>query len=214
MIKSKAWNWDTNIPGNWHEVSDEFMPVALKWKSYNFLTILDLGCGIGRNALYLAKMGFDVYAFDLSDSGLSQLAKKAEKDSLRINIQKGDMLDLPFKSDFFDCILAFHSIYHTDFEGLKKVISGMYRILKKNGEIFFTLNSKESDAWQLFSGQRIDNYTIIKSEIAENAVPHTYLDFDEACELLSDFNIIKIQQIFDYSKDRKHAHFFIICKKL
>lgn len=213
MIESKAWNWDIEIHDYWKNVSDEFLPVALKWKSNNFTKILDLGCGIGRNTLYMAKLDFDVYAFDLSESGLSQLAKEAKKSKLKINIKKGDMLDLPYDNDFFDCLLAFHSIYHTDFEGLHKVISGIYRVVRKDGEIYITLNSKESDTWQLYADKRIDNYTIIKTEKAELAVPHTYLDYHEVLELLSDFCIIKIHQIFDYWEDRKHAHFFITCRK-
>ncbi|MBN2532739.1 MAG: methyltransferase domain-containing protein [Spirochaetales bacterium] len=216
MITSKAWNWDSDIHDYWKKVSDEFLPVMLKWKSNNFLKILDLGCGIGRNALYMARLNFDVYAFDLSDSGLSRLADEAEKNMLSINIKRGDMLDLPYDDDFFDCVLGFHSIYHTDYEGLQKVISGIYRIVKKGGELFITLNSKESDVWQQYgqyADKKIDEYTLIKTETAETAVPHTYLDYKEVLELLSGFSIIRIQQIFDYFEDRKHAHFFITCRK-
>jgi len=62
MIKSKEWDWSTNIDDYWRNVADEFLPVALKWKTKNFSTVLDLGCGIGRNAIYLAKIGFSVSA--------------------------------------------------------------------------------------------------------------------------------------------------------
>jgi 2-polyprenyl-3-methyl-5-hydroxy-6-metoxy-1,4-benzoquinol methylase len=35
-------------------------------------TILDAGCGTGRNAHYLAEKGFKVYAYDLSDEAIQQ----------------------------------------------------------------------------------------------------------------------------------------------
>jgi len=54
MIESKAWNWDINIHDYWKKTSDEFLPVAIRWKEEKQRRILDLGCGIGRNALYLA----------------------------------------------------------------------------------------------------------------------------------------------------------------
>ncbi|MBE3092521.1 MAG: class I SAM-dependent methyltransferase [Actinobacteria bacterium] len=212
MIESKAWNWNDEICKYWKNVSDEFLPIALKWKEGNLNTVLDLGCGIGRNALYMARTGFNVHAFDLSKEGLSQLSKEAKLQNLNIQIKIGDMLNLPYSNNFFDCLLAFHSIYHTDYDGLKRVISEIYRVLKKNGEIYVTLNSKESDAWITFSDKRINNYTLIKTEAGEIDVPHTYLDYNDATGLLSNFKILKIQQIFDYH-ERKYAHFFILCRK-
>ncbi len=212
MIESKAWNWNEDIYKYWN-VADEFLPVALKWKSKNFSSVLDLGCGIGRNALFLAKMNFDVDAFDLSLNGLAQLIKSAKEENLNIKIKNGDMLQLPYKDNYFDCLLAFHSIYHTDLEGLKKVISEINRVLKNGGEIFITLNSKNSEAWDLYSERRIDNYTLIKTEGLEIDVPHTYLNYDDVLLLLKDFNLIKIQQIFDYWENRKYAHYFVTCKK-
>jgi ubiquinone/menaquinone biosynthesis C-methylase UbiE len=57
------------------------------------------------------------------------------------------MLTLPYETKYFDCLLAFHSIYHTDYVGLKKIISEMRRVTKKDGQLFVTFNSKDSDAW-------------------------------------------------------------------
>ncbi|MBN1648231.1 MAG: hypothetical protein JW874_09375 [Spirochaetales bacterium] len=53
----------------------------------------------------------------------------------------------------------------------------------------------------------------MKTEGVEIDVPHTYLDYDKVLEILNCFQIDKIQQIFDYSEKRKHAHFFIACTK-
>ena len=92
MIESKAWNWKIDIHDYWKKASDEFLPVALRWKAGNLKKVLDLGCGIGRNTFYLANNNFNVYAFDLSESGLLQLAEEANKRNLNINIEKGDML--------------------------------------------------------------------------------------------------------------------------
>ena len=213
MINSKAWNWDINIHEYWKKISDEFLPVALRWRSDNLSKVLDLGCGIGRNALYLANNNFDVYAFDLSESGLRQLKEEAKRMNLGVNVKQGDMLSLPYEDDCFDCILAFHSIYHTDYEGLKTVVSEIKRVLGKGGEIFLTLNSKESDAWKSPSHKKIDQYTIVKDETTEENVPHTYLSYGEVLDLLKDFSLSKIQQIFDYWGDKKHAHFFISCSE-
>jgi len=213
MIKSKEWNWSANVGDYWKNVADEFLPLALKWKIENLNTVLDLGCGIGRNAIALAKLGFLVSAFDLSEDGLAQLQKEMQRENLSIDIKLGDMLTLPYESAFFDCVLAFHSIYHTDYSGLGKVLSEISRVTKKDGQIFITLNSKDSDAWAIYADRRIDAYTLLKTEGPEVDVPHTYLDYVDVGHLMKEFQIQKIQQIFDYWEGRKHAHFYVTAKK-
>lgn len=212
-MKSKAWNWEVVDDDYWRNVSDEFLPAILRWKKEKLSRVLDLGCGIGRHSLFLAGCGFSVDAFDLSESGLEQLKTQAEKQKLDINITAGDMLDLPYTDGSFDGIVAFHSVYHTDYKGLEKIVSEMHRVLKKNGQLYLTLNSKEGDAWKIHSARRIDNYTLLKTEGPEVDVPHTYLSYEDIPGILEKFNIIKLQQIFDYQGERKHAHFFIECKK-
>jgi SAM-dependent methyltransferase len=122
------------------------------------------------------------------------------------------MLTLPYEEAFFDCLLAFHSIYHTDYAGLVRVISEISRVIKKDGQIFITLNSKDSDAWALYSDRRIDEYTLLKTEGPEVDVPHTYVDYADVLHLMKEYEILKIQQIFDYWEDRKHAHFFVTAR--
>lgn len=212
MIKSKEWNWSANIDDYWRNVSDELIPLAMKWKSQSFTNVLDLGCGIGRNAIYLAKMGFQVSAFDLSEDGLAQLKKEAQGGNLNIDTRLGDMLSLPYESGYFDCLLAFHSIYHTDYTGLVTVLSEMRRVTKKDGQILVTFNSKESAAWTLFSDRRINEYTLYKTEGPEVDVPHTYVEYADVLNLMKEFQILKIQLIIDYREDRKHAHFFVTAR--
>ncbi len=45
-------------------------------------TVLDIGAGDGRNALFLAKKGFHISALDLSATGLSHLMDEARQNSL------------------------------------------------------------------------------------------------------------------------------------
>lgn len=53
--------------------------------------ILDLGCGSGRNALYLAKEGFKVTCVDISSEAINTLLSKAEeigvKDKIKAIVQ-------------------------------------------------------------------------------------------------------------------------------
>ncbi|MFC1746186.1 class I SAM-dependent methyltransferase [Candidatus Riflebacteria bacterium] len=208
-IKSKSWNWEENITEFWKNPADEIYPLLYKWKANGFNSLLDLCCGIGRHAILFAENGFDVCAYDLSKTGTEILDKYAKQKKLNIKIDTGDMLNLPYRDSSFDCLIAFHSIYHTDYKGLKKVIKEIHRVTKTNAEIFVTFNSKENPAYKNPANTIIDNYTIIRNEEPEIGIPHTFLDYDDVLNLLKNKKIIQIQQIENYFADRKSKHFFV-----
>ena len=56
---------------------------------------LDVACGAGRNAIFLAEVGFQVDAIDISHEGLQQTAHKATESGLAINCIEHD-LDEPY----------------------------------------------------------------------------------------------------------------------
>ncbi|MEM3596921.1 MAG: methyltransferase domain-containing protein [Candidatus Bathyarchaeia archaeon] len=41
--------------------------------------VLDLGCGAGRNMLYVAAQGFETYGLDISETGLKETRERLEK---------------------------------------------------------------------------------------------------------------------------------------
>lgn len=53
--------------------------------------VLDLGCGEGRNAIPLAKAGFDVTAVDLSEAGIRKLDILAKREAVRVQSIVADM---------------------------------------------------------------------------------------------------------------------------
>lgn len=216
-VNSKQWIWNkTNCDYDyWETPDDKFLTTFLRWKDKGFNKVLDLGCGTGRHSIFLAQNGFMVDAFDLSLDGLQNFQEKIRGKNLSITITAGDMLDMPYGRDMFDCVLAFHAIHHTDLVGLKKTIKNIYDVLKPGGEVFLTLASKEGDSWKKHANSRINNNTLIKTDGPEIEVPHTYLNYEETRELLKDFQLIKIQQIIRYlpSQDKKHAHFFVLLQK-
>ncbi|MDE6910265.1 MAG: hypothetical protein K2P44_07355 [Lachnospiraceae bacterium] len=53
-VVHKGWNWETIHSESWLDVSEEFLPVALKWKD-KFKSILDIGAGIGRHSIFLQR---------------------------------------------------------------------------------------------------------------------------------------------------------------
>lgn len=57
--------------------------------------VIELGCGSGTNAIYLAKKGFQVTAIDIAPSALRLAEEKSEKEGVRVDWLLGDVLRLP-----------------------------------------------------------------------------------------------------------------------
>ena len=53
--------------------------------------ILDVACGDGRNAIYLSKLGFEVFAIDFSIEAIKRLKYFAQKESLNIKTALVDL---------------------------------------------------------------------------------------------------------------------------
>jgi ubiquinone/menaquinone biosynthesis C-methylase UbiE len=213
MVKSKAWNWDISVAAQWEEPAGEIYPILNRWKTKKYENILDLGCGIGRHSVLFAQNEFKVSATDLGKEGLEKLEEMAGKLKLTIEINHADMVSLPYKDSEFDCILAFHSIYHQDDEGIRKVISEIKRVLKPGGEAFVTFNSKNGTSFNSADVKRISGNTIVKTHGHEEGIPHYYANKEEVEELLKDFEIIEFSHKEEYYPDYIGAHFFVLLNK-
>lgn len=98
-------SWDTNITP---------LEVVQLVEQENFPPgrALDLGCGTGTNALYLAKHGFDVIGVDYVSRAIETAKQKARAQDLRVDFRAADVLTLAFDEpfDFILDIGCFHSI--------------------------------------------------------------------------------------------------------
>ncbi len=72
--------------------------------------VLDVGCGEGRNAVFLTEQGHKVDAFDVSDSGIEKAKSIAEYKGLDINFFVCDLASFIFEKDY-DVILS-HGVLH------------------------------------------------------------------------------------------------------
>jgi 2-polyprenyl-3-methyl-5-hydroxy-6-metoxy-1,4-benzoquinol methylase len=96
--------------------------------------------GEGRNAVFAAKLGWDVSAFDISIEGKNKALQLAETNQVSIDYQVGELETLNYKPEQFDTIAliyahfpaAIKSSYHKTFSNY----------LKKGGVIIFEAFSK------------------------------------------------------------------------
>ena len=87
MVKSEAWNWAAIADPRWQEPAEEVDHLVERWGRAGKVHLLDLGCGVGRHALFFAARGFEVDAFDLSPSGLAAAEEAAAARGLAVRMR-------------------------------------------------------------------------------------------------------------------------------
>ncbi len=105
-------------------------------------SILDFGCGSGRDARVFLDLGYKVEAVD----GCQQLCEMAAVYT-GISVRKMDFLELN-EREKYDGIWACASILHLSYEKLKAVLTKMAAAVKENGVIYVSFKYGEFEGWR------------------------------------------------------------------
>ena len=221
MVESKGWNWkivNEESAQIWKNPSIESYYLLNRWKSQGKKEFLDLGCGLGRHSIQFAQNGFNVFSFDISQDAIEKTREWAKKEHLNLDYKIGDMLNLPYNNEQFDCILCRNVISHTDTEGMKNVIKELNRVMKKGAECYLTLGSKDTWGFKQTDWPLVDENTRLRMEEGpEYKVPHFYVDYNLVKELFREFEIIDVYQVVDYyEKDNgvsNSYHYHVLIRK-
>jgi malonyl-CoA O-methyltransferase len=94
------------------------------------LAVLDLGCGTGRHALWLARSGAAVTALDFSEGMLAQARAKRGMEAVRF-LDHDLHEPLPFRSGSFDLVVSGLVLEHL--RDLAGVFAEAHRVLRPGG---------------------------------------------------------------------------------
>ena len=218
MSISRAWDWSKEENEIWQEPSEDSYYLLARWRGKGYQKFLDLGCGLGRHSFQFAREGFSVDALDLSGLAIEHIRETSANAGIEINAQLGDMLLLPYASEAFDCLLAFHTISHTDTEGMKRIAEELWRVLRPGGEMYVTLCSKMTWSYREAGYPQIDANSVRKIEDGpENGIPHFFADEETIKSLFQDFSIERLRHVQDLViADKKYVswHYFLLARKL
>ena len=118
-------------PNNYLKEQLEKLPVG---------TILFPAEGEGRNAVFAAKLGWTVSAFDISVEGKKKAFRLAEKNKVTIDYQVGELQTLNYNTEQFDAIALIYAHFPADIKSLYHKTLDNY--LRKNGFVIFEAFSK------------------------------------------------------------------------
>ena len=96
--------------------------------------------GEGRNAVYAAKQGWEVSAFDISTEGQKKALELAHKNGVTIDYRVGELEALNYSQESFDVIALIYAHFPATLKsGIHQMLHGY---LRKGGTIIFESFSK------------------------------------------------------------------------
>lgn len=117
----------------------------LKGRFDHCKTILDVGCGSGRNLIYFLRNGFDVYGIDPDPSAIYRVQKLSSALNLSLpsdHFNIGVAEELPYAKDFFDLIICSAVLHFAkDQDHFEQMLNSMWNVLKPGGYLFARLAS-------------------------------------------------------------------------
>jgi SAM-dependent methyltransferase len=110
------------------------------------MTVLDAGCGYGRNLVYLLREGCEVHALDADPAGVAHVRALAAELAPTLpaqNFRVGAIEAMPFADALADVVLC-NSVLHfaRDEQHFLAMIEELWRVLKPGGLLFCRLGSR------------------------------------------------------------------------
>lgn len=94
---------------------------------------LDLGCGTGTEAIYLAGQGFASHGIDLSPVALALAYDKMRRRGVRVEFRQGTVLDLPYPDGKFHFLNDRGCLHLIDASNRARYASAAARVLRPGG---------------------------------------------------------------------------------
>jgi len=110
---------------------------------------LDLGCGLGNYAIWLAGRGFEVVGVDASTTAIKIAKQNAKKKKVKCEFVVGDLSgDWPDLGGQFDFVYDWGLLHHILPEDRNKYIENVFRVLKPTGKYLSVCFNKKDVAFQ------------------------------------------------------------------
>ena len=147
----------------------EFVSFMAAWNPKG--RVLDVGCGQGRDSLFLAEQGYSVTGIDASQVGIAQMLELASAQNLDIQGIVADLFTYDFTDDYD--VIVLDSILHFGKEGIEgelRLLENLCRILKDKGIICLFVHKSKAKEKHLksFFQKNFPSWQVLKD---------TYIDY-------------------------------------
>lgn len=153
-----------DVPWNYRPLDYDVLSRLTALRNVKF--VLDLGCGIGRNAVPLENAGFAVYGVDLSLEAIKSCQFFVEEPTRFV---VASALGLPYASESFDAVVdvgCLHMILKQSER--RRAIAEVARVLKPGGALVSRLFKPRSAEWVSNQPFLADRFGIEQDEIIQD----------------------------------------------
>lgn len=103
--------------------------------------VLCIAEGEGRNAVYLASIGFDVTAWDYAQAGLDKTNQLANEKGVSVETELRDLAEVVWEEEQWDAIV--HIFGHFPADTMDRTMAGVQKALRVGGYYVSELYTKE-----------------------------------------------------------------------
>lgn len=151
-------------------------------------TALDIGCGQGRNSLYLARQDITVHALDPSIEAVRTVDAAAGQEGLSVQTIHGGFEDLEPEPDGYGAILVFGVIPDLRRPQVTALAAAITKLLASNGVLFMTAFGTWDPAFDQHRGQWTEEDA--NSFCSLDGLIRSYLEPGELVSLFPGFETI------------------------
>lgn len=163
-LEKETWNKDRAMFNLMYPAEDVVKFLKRNYKQPEDKTILDFGCGSGRNTVLMSDMGFEkIIAMDYNEDCL-KLTKEKLLGKNNVEYIKNERLTISLPDESVDCIVAWGALYFFTGEERKQFAKELYRVLKPNGMVVTDFRGKEDAMYG--QGKLVENDMFLLDERA------------------------------------------------
>jgi len=120
----------------WH------IPEVVDFPRWRDRDVLEVGCGLGTDAVNFARAGARYTGVDLTEASIELVRKRFAIENLEADLRVADAEALPFPDDSFDLVYSHGVLHHTP--DTQRAIDEVYRVLRPGGIVMAMLYHKNS----------------------------------------------------------------------
>jgi cyclopropane fatty-acyl-phospholipid synthase-like methyltransferase len=174
----------------WKNITQHLPATHFAKRSYCLMsqsskTLLDLGCGDGKDSLYFARKGFKVTAIDFSSLAIEKLSHRARA-GMEVDAIVMDVRNIKFTGKF-DVIYSNLGLHYFDDKTTTRIFQEIHQLLTKGGLFFVRCKSTNDPLYG--QGKKLGKDFFI----LQNHKRH-FFSKDYMCEKLANFKIIKVRR--------------------
>lgn len=173
--------------------------------------VLDLGIGGGRNALFFAKMGYEVEGVDISKTAIERCIERARDANLTVKAEVQDLREIDIPQERYSLIIAASVLNFFKKIEVEELVEKMKQGLKNDGLVYISVFSPDDPGYERARKNKLEE---IEKNTFYSPKRKTFIHFFSKEEILTFFAGFKVIYYdegtgLDLWHGKPHYHGFI-----